>query len=104
MMNDTQTEATHMTQTEADQLNAAKIAIRAQWEKACATEGVPVGSMFVVFGNTNADAIEHNRLMGEFFKLRNRIARKVARREARAVAKNNAARREFGLWPVSRIS
>jgi hypothetical protein len=92
-----------MTTKEAALLNEAKAAVLAQWTKACLTQGIPADSKFVVFANDNADAIEHNRLMGEFFKVRNRIARNVAKREKAAVAKQNAARKAFGLWPVSAV-
>jgi hypothetical protein len=84
-----------MTQKEANQLNDAKAAVLAQWKKACFTQGIPADSKFVIFANNNADAIEHNRLIGEFFKLRNRIARNVARRE------RHAAFRDLGLKRVT---
>ena len=85
-----------MTQKEANQLNEAKAAVLAQWRKACFTQGIPADSKFVIFANDNADAIEHNRLMGEFFKLRNRIAHNVARREKHAAYKSMGLNRVRG--------
>lgn len=85
-----------MTTKEANQLNAAKAVIAAQWQKACATDGVPADSKFVVFSASNADAVEHNRLMLEFIKLRNRIARNVNRRERHAAFKDLGLNRVRG--------
>lgn len=85
-----------MTSKEANQLNAAKAAVQAQWAKACASIGLPADTKFVVFNNDNIEANEHNRLMGEFFKLRNRIARNIARRERHAAMKDLGLRRVTG--------
>ena len=85
-----------MTQKEANQLNEAKAAVLAQWRKACFTQGIPADNKFVIFSNDNVDAVEHNRLMGEFFKLRNRIARNVARRERHAAMKDLGLNRVKG--------
>lgn len=73
-----------MTTKEANQLNSAKAAVLAQWREACLTQGIPADSKFVIFAETNDAAKEHNRLMLEFTKLRNRITRNVARRERHA--------------------
>jgi hypothetical protein len=89
-------EALTMTQKEANQLNEAKAAVLAQWKKACFTQGIPADSKFVIFAKINADATEHNRLMGEFFKLRNRIARNAARRERHAAMKDLGLKRVVG--------
>jgi hypothetical protein len=85
-----------MTAKEANQLNAAKAAVLAQWRKACTSVGLPADAAFVIFGNDNAEAIEHNRLMGELFKLRNRIARNIARRERHAAMKDLGLNRVRG--------
>ena len=85
-----------MTTKEANQLNAAKAAVLAQWREACLTQGIPADSKFVVFAETNEAAQEHNRLMGEFFKLRNRIARNVSRRERHAAMKDLGLNRVTG--------
>jgi hypothetical protein len=74
-----------MTQKEANQLNLAKIEIRKAWIMACTEAGVPTDTKFVVFNNASALAKRHNELMGEFFKLRNRIQRNVNRRDRHAV-------------------
>jgi hypothetical protein len=86
----------NMTQKEANQLNEAKAKVLAQWREACFTQGVPADSKFVVFADTNEAAKEHNRLMGEFFALRNRIARNIARRERHAAMKDLGLKRVKG--------
>ena len=70
-----------MTQKESSQLNAKMMEVKAAWIKACAAAGVPADSKFVVFDQSTPESIEYNRLMGEFFALRKRIARNAARRE-----------------------
>lgn len=80
-----------MTNKEAKLLNDAKAAILKQWREACFTQGIPADSKFVVFAETNEAAKEHNRLMGEFFKLRNRIQRNIDRRA------RHQAMRDLGL-------
>lgn len=85
-----------MNTKEANQLNAAKSAVAAQWAKACASVGLPAETKFVVFSNNNVTANEHNRLMGEYFKLRNRINRNVARRERHDAMKDLGLKRVRG--------
>ena len=85
-----------MNAKEVKQLNEARAAVTAQWRKACFTQGIPADSKFVIFANDNADAVEHNRLMGVFFNLRNRIARNVARREKHAALKSMGLNRVVG--------
>ena len=70
-----------MTQKEANQLNEKMVEVEAAWIKACAATGVPAYAKFVVFYQSTPESIEYNRLMGEFFALRKRIARNAARRE-----------------------
>lgn len=85
-----------MTKKEADQLNAAKADIKDAWTVACNHDGISPDSKFVVFSNDNPAAIRHNILMLEFMKLRNRIARNVARRERHAAMKDLGLRRVRG--------
>jgi hypothetical protein len=81
---------------EANQLNEMKAKVKAQWAKACEVAGVPADSKFVVFDPTNLEAIEHNRLMSEFLKLRNRIARNSSRRARHAAMKDLGLNRVRG--------
>jgi hypothetical protein len=81
---------------EQAQLAAAQAALTASWAKACASVGVPTDSKFVVFEASTPESIEHNRLMGEYFKLRNRIARNIARRERHAAMKDLGLNRVRG--------
>jgi hypothetical protein len=85
-----------MTKKEANQLNEMKAAVKAQWAKACEAADVPADSKFVVFDPTNLAAIEHNRLMSEFLKLRNRIARNISRRARHAAMKDLGLNRVRG--------
>ena len=74
----------NITPKEAKQLNDAKAAVLAQWKEACFTQGIPADSKFVVFADTNEAAKKHNDLIDKFFKLHNRIAHNLARRERHA--------------------
>lgn len=73
-----------MTTKEANQLNAAKAAVRESWIHACSHDGIAQHEKFVVFSNDNPFAVEHNTRMLAFMKLRNRIAHNVNRRERHA--------------------
>lgn len=75
-----------MTQNEANQLNEARQATLTEWAKACKFDGIPTDSRVAIFSDDNPHAKQHNELMGEFFKLRNRIARNIRRRERHAMA------------------
>lgn len=70
-----------MTQKEANQLNAKKAEVKTAWAAACLEAGVPTDTKFVVFNTASDLANRHNVLMGEFFKLRNRIQRNMNRRD-----------------------
>ena len=83
-----------MTQNEANALNTMKQAVRESWISACNLEGIPTDSKFVVFSDANTEAVRHNELMGEFLKMRNRIARNISRRE------RHAAMTDLGLKRV----
>ncbi len=85
-----------MTQKEANQLNVKKAEVKAAWFAACLEAGVPTDTKFVVFSNASDLAKRHNELMGEFFKLRNRIARNVTRRERHAVMSDMGLKRVKG--------
>lgn len=85
-----------ITQKEADRLNAKKAEVKAAWAKACESVGLPAETKFVVFSNSNELAKEHNRLMGEFFKLRKNIKRNMARREREGVYRDLGLKRVIG--------
>ena len=69
-----------MTTKEANQLNAAQNEVREWWRLACNRENIPFDSKFVVFSADNIYVPYHTTAMANFMKLRNRIARNVARR------------------------
>jgi hypothetical protein len=85
-----------MTTKEVIKLNEMMNLIRKQWREACLVQGVPADSKFVIMSPTNEAAIEHNRLMGEFFKLRNRILANVRRRERHQAMKDLGLNRVKG--------
>jgi len=85
-----------MTQKEANELNVKKAVVKGFWILACAADGVDSDSKFVVFSDTNHVAKMHNKAMAEFFNLRNRIARNVARRERHAVQVDMGLKRVKG--------
>lgn len=43
-----------------------RIALKSAWDKACAAEGIPTDSKFVVFGKTE-EAAQYNTLALQFF-------------------------------------
>jgi hypothetical protein len=85
-----------ITNKEANQLNNAKLAVRQAWAAACLEAGVPTDTKFVVFNNASDLAKRHNELMGEFFKLRNRIQRNMNRRDRHAVMSDMGLKRVKG--------
>ena len=85
-----------MNRKEADQLNAMKRDIRDSWTVACNHDGIAPDSKFVVFSDDNPAAKRHNELMGEYFKLRNRIMHNVARRDRHAAYKAAGMKRVKG--------
>jgi hypothetical protein len=69
-----------LTKKEAKLIADNQAATRATWAAACAHDGISPDSNFVVFSDDNPHTAEHNRLMGEFIKIRNRIAHNANRR------------------------
>lgn len=85
-----------LTKKEAADLNANQALVRATWAAACEFDGISPDSRFVVFSNTNPHATRHNELMGEFLKLRNRIARNATHRERHAAMTSLGLKRVKG--------
>jgi hypothetical protein len=85
-----------MTKKEANELNAAKAAVRESWIHACSHDGVAQHEKFVVFSNDNPFAIKHNNRMLAFMKLRNRITKNIARRDRHATLVSLGLKRVTG--------
>ena len=85
-----------LTQKEVNQLNEAKAKVKASWTAACKEAGIPTDSKFVVWTNGSELAKVHNELMSEYFKLRNRIKKNMARRERHAAMTGMELKRVTG--------